>query len=170
MKTIKQIVLNSMFLYLMCTSFAVRAQFSNYISTGVDYVAGYNYQKYHTLEAGIALGRRGKTTARIHHYNNIRLVPKLLYGENKWMTGMDIGTAWSTKMINTSLNVASFYDFKKYELALRPELGVSFTGAVDLTYGFNFFFTPNANQLNLHVFTLRATFTTFRSNDGVGAK
>lgn len=62
---------------------------------------------------------------------------------------------WTTLLILTvGANINSYTDFKKYDIGIRPFIGIG--GILSLTYGYNFLFVNNKiGDINRHCITLR---------------
>ena len=125
--------------------------------TGLDYILGYQYQKHHTLEFGIAYGTRGEELASLF-YGNIHLCGEVLANGNRNIYALKSGISATFIFLTVAGQFIYFSDFNKSSFAFRPEIGLSLFGFIDLNVGRNIVFTKD-DPLNVNstAFILRFT-------------
>ncbi len=60
-------------------------------------------------------------------------------------------------LFNATGEVIYYTDRKNSAWAIRPELGLSAGGLININYGYNFFFSPNKLNMGKHVFSIKFT-------------
>ncbi len=132
---------------------------SNIGYKGFDLIAGYQFQKYHTVEFGVGYGNRGEEMAAMA-YGNIHLTSEFLFRhqENN-IYGLKSGFSLAFAFFDCAGQVLYYSDFKGNScFAIRPEIGLSNMGFIDLNIGRNFVLNGQTNLgLNSYVFILRFT-------------
>lgn len=125
--------------------------------TGIDYIAGYEYQNYHTLELGIAYGTRGDELGSLF-YGNVHLCGEVLFNNGSNIYALKPGISATCAFLTLAGQVIYFTDFDKSTVAFRPEIGLSLLGFIDLNIGRNIVFNQSY-PLNVSstVFVVRFT-------------
>lgn len=125
---------------------------------GYDFIAGYHFQKYHTLEFGIAYATRGEEMAAMA-YGNIHFTSEIvLRNTEKYLYGLKSGFAFVFTFFNLCGQVGYYSDLNgKTCFTIRPEIGLSWIGLVNLNIGKNFNLTNNLD-LRLNSYTLNLRF------------
>jgi hypothetical protein len=117
---------------------------------------GYTYQGVNTLSVGLGYGKRHlfKPTIYENFHTNLLLYPsydKTNWGFNMGYTQSKLFGFWGveTFVLSNGNGQANF--------AIRPEIGISIIGAIDIGYGFNLALDKNPSSLNSHCFVFRYT-------------
>ncbi len=126
---------------------------------GIDGIIGYEYQNAHTIELGIAKGTRGTDLAGLF-YGNIHLCGEILFNNKaNNIYGLKAGVTGVLAFLNAAGQMIYFTNFDgNSSIVLRPELGLSFIGLVDLSIGRNIVIgRSDPLNLNATVFIVRIT-------------
>ncbi|PZX20592.1 hypothetical protein LX69_00012 [Breznakibacter xylanolyticus] len=124
-------------------------------------IVGYQQQHYPTLEVGIAHGVRNQ-----YLYHNTHLSGELLFRPHQ-SNLLGIKAGYSASLLILQFNAQAIYYTELYNdsriqstAALRPELGLSFLGIAQITYGYNIFLSKTTLGISNHLLSLRITFGT----------
>lgn len=151
-------------LFMFCTILMVFAQnkyerspFLNPIYNGkTDYIFGYQYLNYHSIEMGIARGNRLGSYGWA--YSNYNINGEILKNNKNTLIGLKSGFNFNLYLfINVSANIINYTNFIKNTLIFKPEIGPSIGGIINLNYGYNFFLNNNNFNINKHTIALRMT-------------
>lgn len=125
---------------------------------GYDFVAGYHLQKYHTLELGIAYAARGDELAGVA-YGNFHLTTEMvLRNRERNLYGIKSGFAFAFVFFDLCGQVGYYSDLNGNTcFTIRPEVGLSWLGLVNLNIGKNFNLTKDSD-LGLNSYTLNLRF------------
>jgi len=117
---------------------------------------GYTYQGVNTFSMGLGYGKRHlfKPTTYENFHSKLLLYPafdKTNLGFNVGYTQSKLFGFWGveTFVLSNGKGQANF--------ALRPEIGISIIGAIDIGYGFNLALDKNPSSLNSHCLVVRYT-------------
>jgi len=116
----------------------------------------YGFHGFNCLEGGIGFGSRD--ILKPHVYSNTSLT--LLYGykDDQNIGGLNVGYKRAGLLGLYAIHLSYYNDFNKSQsMMLRPELGLTFLGLVDLTYGINFPIMQNQLNYNQHLISVRVT-------------
>lgn len=145
---------------LIISCFAIQSEAQLTLGNdGIDGIIGYEYQNAHTIELGIAKGTRGTDLAGLF-YGNAHLCAEILFNnEANNIYGLKAGVTGVFAFVNAAGQMIYFTNFKgNSSVVLRPELGLSFIGLVDLSIGRNIVIGRNdPMNLNATVFIARVT-------------
>jgi len=125
------------FLILFCNTYKLSAE--NIVDfKGVDIICGYGYQKFHTLNLGVALGYRGPEIFAVVN-RNYNLTSEIAFRpDNTKVYGIGVGYKFALALVDIGGQLYSYSDFHKYNITFRPEIGLSIVGILDINYGYNF--------------------------------
>ncbi len=128
------------------------------ISRGkLDIILGYQRLNNNTFEFGIASGHRGYEGYAIV-YSNYHLTTEHNFNVDQYTLGTKVGYKLSILFCDFTGQAIYYTDFDKSNLAIRPEIGLTFFGLLDLNYGYNFMTINNdLNKFGGHLISLRAT-------------
>jgi len=116
----------------------------------------YGFHGYNSVEGGIGFGSRN--ILKPHKYTNYSITGLLGYRNDKYFGGLDAGYKKAGMFGLYALHMTYYNDFEKSQsLMLRPELGLTFFGLVDFTYGINFPVIENQLLYPQHLFSVRIT-------------
>lgn len=125
---------------------------------------GYSYFGVHALEAGISKGKRD--VMKISKYSNWHLLGMYLTTPVTQYGGLNFGYTssglFTCKSVETMLitNGSGKTDF-----IVRPEIGLTFLGSVNLSYGYNFTLgKQDISDINPHTIHLKFTFQSLKKN------
>lgn len=119
----------------------------------------FGYQNFgiNGVELGIGKGRR--KLLEISKYKNWHVSGLWLFDQKQNYGGFNVGFTSSGLMFTKSLETMYVTDGKgKNAYIVRPELGLTVLGTINLTYGYNFFLGKNEiDPLSKHTIHLRIT-------------
>ncbi len=156
-KVFKGIVYKCILLLTVLLTSEAKAQFSLGVN-GIDGIVGYQYQKYNTVELGIAYGTRG-TDAESLFYRNIHLCSEILLNDKgSNIYGLKAGLTYTYILVNAAAQFTYYSNFNQSSFVFRPEIGLTYIGLVDINIGQNLVLASNDPMgLNATVFILRYT-------------
>ena len=123
-----------------------------YYRTDWAFITGYQLQKNHFLESGIAIikdGSIGHHPSSIYYglSNEIKIHDKFIWGLKSTISG-----AGGNGPYNMALNLAYYTDFENSTVTFRPEIGLGLS-IFRIYYGYNFpIFNKNFRGINKHNF------------------
>ncbi len=128
---------------------------------GTHYIYGYNYQGQHGLEFGLAKGRRN--LLKPLNYQNVHATGMVIFPQNDSKSqgplfALNTGITYAKLFTVFSIQGQYVTNFKNNgAFVLRPEVGLTFLGLCDITYGYNFFAPKDRYTISNHVLSLRIT-------------
>ncbi len=123
----------------------------------LDFIFGYQRLNNNTFELGIASGHRGYEGYSIV-YSNYHLTTEHNFNADQYTLGTKVGYKLSILFFDFTGQVIYYTNFDKSNVALRPEIGLTFFGLLDLNYGYNFMtLNKDLNNFSGHIISLRAT-------------
>ncbi len=120
-------------------------------------MVGYSYQGIGSLSFGIARGTR--SVFRPLSYQNIHANAMLFLNTSPLNTyGLNVGYTKSKALTYWGIEGISVRN-KEGEItyAIRPEIGFSVLGVLNIGYGYNLIFHQNYSNLSTHTFVIRYT-------------
>lgn len=134
------------------------------VEHSLDLIAGYQYQKFNAIELGIAFGSRGSSYRDpfkgIFYYDNFHICGEILFTRNSItnnICGIKAGYTKTLLIFNATGETIFYTDRKKSAWAVRPEIGLSAGGNLNINYGYNFFISPNKLDMGKHVLSIKLT-------------
>jgi len=127
---------------------------------GNHYVYGYNFQGQHGLEFGLAKGRRN--LLKPFSYTNAHLTGMFIFGHSRNadqgpLIALNAGVTYAKLFTIFNLQTQFLTNIQQGAFVLRPEVGLTLTGLIDLTYGYNLTAPQNRFPISNHVISLRIT-------------
>lgn len=125
---------------------------------------GYSYFGLHALEAGISKGKRD--VMKISKYSNWHLLGMYLTTPNTQYGGVNFGYTSSGLLWCKSVETMLVTNGRgKTDCIIRPEIGLSFLGSVNLSYGYNFTLGKrDITDIQPHTVHLKFTFQSLKKN------
>lgn len=113
---------------------------------------GYQRQQYNALELGINITER----SGLDKSRNVHFCGEYLYGSSKPdMFGVKTGFSLVSKVFIISGQAAYHFNKDEEVLLVRPEVGLSLFGFMDLTYGYNLFLHNTNPHMQHSVVSIR---------------
>jgi hypothetical protein len=123
----------------------------------LDFIFGYQRLNNNSFEFGIASGHRGYEGYAIV-YSNYHLTTEHNFNADQYTLGTKVGYKLSILFCDFTGQAIYYTDFDKSNVAIRPEMGLTFLGLLDLNYGYNFMTINNdLNKFGGHLISLRVT-------------
>jgi hypothetical protein len=127
---------------------------------GNHYIYGYNFQGQHGLEFGLAKGRRN--LLKPFTYTNAHLTGMFIFGHSRNanqgpLIALNAGVTYAKLFTIFNLQTQFLTNVQQGAFVLRPEVGLTLTGLIDLTYGYNLTAPQNRFPISNHVISLRIT-------------
>jgi len=127
---------------------------------GNHYIYGYNFQGQHGLEFGLAKGRRN--LLKPFTYTNAHLTGMFIFGHSRNadqgpLIALNAGVTYAKLFTIFNLQTQFLTNIQQGAFVLRPEVGLTLTGLIDLTYGYNLTAPQNRFPISNHVISLRIT-------------
>lgn len=131
--------------------------FTEPITNGkLNYIVG--LKNTNTVELGLARGTRNWGFSLVN--SNYHISPEItITPNNSIIIGTKLGFSATYFILNMGTQLIHYTDFQKQDFAIRPEIGPSFFGILDLVYGYNIYVTKKEiNSISNHCISLRVTF------------
>lgn len=148
----------SILLFSIC-NFCNGQKESDFGFKGFDLIAGYQYQNFHTVEFGVGYGFRGEEMAAMG-YGNLHVTGEMVFrNQEKNIYGFKSGFSLALAFFDCAGHFSYYLDFNgKSNYILRPEIGLSYIGIIDINIGKNFVLNKQTDLgLNSFVFIFRIT-------------